>query len=182
MSKTALPGQVRVLIDRLGEMYASLGRPPLEGRFAGLMLVSDTPMSLTESAQRLGVTKPSLLVVATAMLERGDVKREEALPSRRHLYSLTDHAYIRDLHDQATTSRAIAAACQALMQSSDAPSGEAAKQLRNHARVNLEAAHAIEAVLRPEEAAQNLDLRHHLEHNPDALPARRGRGRKPPQG
>ena len=168
--------------EQLGGLYARVGRPPLEGRFVALLLLTVDEISLGDAAAVLGVTKNALLKTATPMLERGDVKRSREPSTRKHLYSLSDHAYTRDLREQADLSHSVTAMVKQFLAARAKLHPEAKRRLRNHGLVSGRAAEALERVLQPEERAQENDIEKHLEQDWDALPPRRGRGRHPKTG
>jgi predicted transcriptional regulator len=168
----------KTFVRVLGEHYASVGRPELEGQFVALLLLTETTVSLADAAQRLSVTRQALHRLALSMLECGDVKREEEISSKRHLYSLADHAYSRDLRTHIDASTAIAAACQTMLKALKPPkASERARRLRTHAKLNRRATRALSGLVSAEEATQAEDLKRHLERNWDAVPARVGPGR-----
>jgi DNA-binding MarR family transcriptional regulator len=169
----------KTFTEQLGMLYARAGRPPLEGRFVALLLLTVDEISVGDAAQLLGVTKNALLKTAVPMLERGDVKRSRDPRTRQHLYSLSDHAYTRDLRDHANLSRAVTVTTQQFLSARSKVHPEAARRLRNHALVSGRAADALERILQPEERAQEADIEKHLEQDWDALPPRKGRGRHP---
>jgi DNA-binding MarR family transcriptional regulator len=172
----------KAFTEQLSHLYARIGRPPLEGRFVALLLITVDEISLGDAAELLSVTKNALLKTATPMLERGDVKRSRDPRTRQHLYSLTDHAYIRDLRTQADLSRAVSAITGQFLASRRKLHPEAKRRLSNHSLVAWRATEALERVLKPEERAQEADIEQHLEQDWDALPPRRGRGRHPKSG
>jgi DNA-binding transcriptional regulator GbsR (MarR family) len=165
-------------INHLGVLYARVGRSELEGRFVALLLLTETTVAVNEAANQLGVTRQALHRLAVAMLERGDVKREEEFSTKRHLYSLADHAYSRDLRIHLDTSLEIARSARAMLEVVPTKS-ECAKRLHKHAELNQRVVEALSGLVREEEAAQGADLEKHLERNWDAVPARKGPGRSP---
>ncbi|HWG84507.1 MAG TPA: helix-turn-helix domain-containing protein [Deinococcales bacterium] len=158
-------------LDAMAQQYQRVGRPPLEGRFAGLLLLQPEPISLTEAARALGVSKATLSPLANAMLERGDVKREGRYSTREHLYSLVDDAYIRDLKEHLDASRRIAEAARHMASSPLVQDLTVLKRLNHHAGVHAQAALSLDVVLAPEERLRAADLQAHHDDNWDAIPA-----------
>ncbi|MDX2005319.1 MAG: hypothetical protein SFU83_08590 [Meiothermus sp.] len=165
----------REFINRVGSLYTRVGRPPLEGRFVALLLLAEGPVAVARAAEQLGVTRQALQRLAVEMLERGDLKREGEFSTKRHLYSLADHAYSRDLRAHLDAITEVSELAEEMLGRARA-GGDAALHLRAHAELTRRAAESLRGLVESHERAREADLEAHLERNWDAVPARRGAG------
>lgn len=165
-------------LETLGEAYACLGRPRLEGRLVALLLASPRPVALGEAAQTLGVTKNAVLKLLTPMMERGDVKRSLEPSTRRHLFELTDHAFIQDLRVEVINRQKISEATLAYLKSTRGLPRQTKSRLRGHAEFTKRLARQLGRVLEHQETKLARELEHHLENDWYALPPRRKRWRE----
>lgn len=164
-------------VQTLGEAYACLGRPYLEGCLVALLLASERPIALGEAAQTLSVTKNALLRLLTPMMERGDVKRSLEPSTRRHLFELTDHAFIHDLRVEVVNRKKIGEATLAYLKTAGRLSRPTRSRLRGHADFTLRLARYLGRVLEVHESRLARDLEHHLKNDWDALPPSKKRWR-----
>lgn len=167
-------------LHTLGEAYACIGRPHLEGSLVALLLASPRPVALGEAAQTLGVSKSALLKLLTPMMERGDVKRSLEPSTRRHLFELTDHAFIHDLRVEVMNRHKISQATLDYLKSTPGVPRQTKSRLRGHADFTKRLAKHLERVLQVHEARLARDLEHHLENNWYALPPSKKRWRNRP--
>lgn len=170
--------QLDEYLEILGEAYACLGRPRLEGRLVALLLASPGPIALGEAAQMLGVTKNALLKLLTPMTERGDVMRTLEPSTRRHLFELTDHAFIHDLRTEVANRQKISEATLAYLKSTRGLPPHTKSRLRGHAELTRRLAHQIGRVLKHQESKLAREVEEHIEKDWYALPPRRKRWRE----
>jgi DNA-binding transcriptional regulator GbsR (MarR family) len=78
----------REFVDRMGHAAEADGMSPIAGRLFAQLLLSDTPQSLDELADQLGVSKASVSTDARRLLERGIVERVSRSGDRRDYYEL----------------------------------------------------------------------------------------------
>ncbi|PZA07054.1 MULTISPECIES: hypothetical protein [unclassified Meiothermus] len=170
--------QLDEYIETLGEAYACLGRPRLEGRLVALLLASPRPIALGEAAQVLGVTKNALLKLLTPMTERGDVMRTLEPSTRRHLFALTDHAFIHDLRTEVVNRQKISEATLGYLKSTRGLPPHAKSRLRGHAEFTRRLAQQLGRVLKHKERELAREMEEHLEKDWYALPPHRKRWRE----
>lgn len=80
----------RRFIDDLGHLYARFGLSVTFGRAFGLLVLSDTPVSLEDLAAQLAVSKSAVSVAARELERVGIVRRSTSPGSRRVLYEAND--------------------------------------------------------------------------------------------
>jgi DNA-binding MarR family transcriptional regulator len=80
----------RRYIDDQAQMFARYGLPLTIGRVLGLLLVTDSPISLDDIASQLGVSKSGASVAARHLERLGLVRRMATAGSRRIVYEATD--------------------------------------------------------------------------------------------
>jgi PAS domain S-box-containing protein len=156
-------------IERLSEHYTRIGQPALEGQLVGLLLLNPKPVSLTQAAKRLEVTKVAISKVANAMLGRGDLTVSRAFSSRQHLLALTNQCYVRDLHTRRAESWSIATLCDRLLKSDAALEPEVVSNLKNHLEIHARVALNLDGLLEPIERIQARVRTDHLRDNWDAV-------------
>lgn len=164
-------------INELGEAYAAVGRPPLEGRLVALLLAGPEPQTLAQISESLKVSKSALLRVVRPMVERGDLKRWREPSSREHSLALTDHAYIHNLRVQVMSSERVLKAVREIAKKH--PDEHSRSQLRRQAEIAEQTLKSLTAIVDSVEKDQEKDIKQHLELEWDALPPSRGRGRNP---
>ncbi|HEX2863005.1 MAG TPA: PAS domain-containing protein, partial [Deinococcales bacterium] len=171
LDEVRAPGPVTPerFVAALGEVFGKAGRPPLEGRMAALLLLSDGPVTLAEAARRLGVTKAAVSRIAQDMANRGDLKERRVYSTREHTYELTDSTYLRDLKVRRSQSWYVAMLCRQLLEDDLDLTDEAGENLRSQAVLHARVALAIGNLLEPFERRQERDLLHHLQHDWDAV-------------
>lgn len=156
-------------IELMGEMYAQLGQPALEGRLVALLLSSATAISLTQAAKLLAVSKVAVSKISSAMLERGDLSISRAFSSRQHLLALTDQHYIRDLVSRRAASWTISILCDRVLETNPNLETDAIKHLQTHLETHARFALNLEQLLSPIERSQTRARIEHLRDNWDAV-------------
>ena len=160
-------------IELMGEMYAQLGQPALEGRLVALLLSNATAISLTQAAKLLAVSKVAVSKISNAMLERGDLSISRAFSSRQHLLALTDQHYIRDLVSRRAASWTISILCDRVLETNPNLETEAIKHLQTHLETHARLALNLEQLLSPIERSQARARLEHLRDNWDAVEPKR---------
>jgi len=155
-------------LELMGELYAQFGQPQLEGRLIALLLLKVEPVSLSEVAHALEVSKVAVSKVSQVMLGRGDLQIIKSFSSREHLLALTDHNYIRDLSVRRVASWAISILCESLLETNHLDPG-ITEQIRAHLELHTRVAVTLEGVLSPLERRQASVLAEHLRANWDAV-------------
>lgn len=163
------PVTVEHFIELMGELYAQLGQPALEGRLVALLLSSTAAISLAIAAKLLGVSKVAVSKISTAMLERGDLSISRAFSSRQHLLALTDQHYIRDLISRRAASWTISILCDRVLEANPSLEDEVIKHLRTHLETHARVALSLEQLLSPIERSQARVRTEHLRDNWDAV-------------
>ncbi len=156
-------------IELMGELYARLGQPALEGRLVALLLVSATAISLSEAAKILAVTKVAVSKISNIMLERGDLMVSRSFSSRQHVLALTDQHYVRDLSSRRAASWAIAILCRKVLEANPNLEAAAISHVQTHLETHARVALGLEQLLAPIEGAQARVRLEHLRDNWDAV-------------
>ena len=85
-------------IDRMGVTAETDGMSPIAGRLFARLLLADSPLSLDELADELGVSKASVSTDARRLLERGILERVSKPGDRRDYYELAPDFFPRIVH------------------------------------------------------------------------------------
>jgi DNA-binding transcriptional regulator GbsR (MarR family) len=93
------------LIERFGLFFEREGLPRIAGRIVGYLLLADTPRSLDDIADDLGVSKASVSTDARRLEAKGLLEHTSLPGDRRDFYAIaadgfrtTLHARIESLH------------------------------------------------------------------------------------
>jgi DNA-binding transcriptional regulator GbsR (MarR family) len=62
-------------IEPMGLVSEASGLPPTAGRIAGLQILADTPVSLSQLAEQLGISRGSISTNSRALLQQGTIER-----------------------------------------------------------------------------------------------------------
>lgn len=93
------------LVDDFGIRIGSLmGWPPMAGRMAGVLMLSDRPMTLTGLRERLGASKGSASEITRLLISSGTVERVREPGRREHMYRWRHDAWVGCLTHQLTAS------------------------------------------------------------------------------
>lgn len=92
------------LIDDFG-LYVgrAMGWPPVAGRLAGVLMLSEVPMTMTELQKALGVSKGSVSETTRLLITSGTVRRYKPTGSRQFVYQWREDAWVgclRHVRDQ----------------------------------------------------------------------------------
>lgn len=94
-------------IEQVGLNAEADGLSRIAGRLFGALLLSDTPRSLDDLAEQLGVSKASVSTDARRLLERGVVERVGRPGDRRDYYQLTRDFFVRIIAHRVNRWRAL---------------------------------------------------------------------------
>jgi DNA-binding transcriptional regulator GbsR (MarR family) len=87
--------KTQAFVEKMGLMFERMGSTRTAGRLMGLLLVADEPMSLTDMAETLNVSKASMSTNAR-MAEQIEMARRVSLPGdRRDYYEITPRFFER---------------------------------------------------------------------------------------
>lgn len=91
----------RSLIEDFG-MYIgrTMGWPPMAGRAAGVLMLSETPLTLTQLQEVLNASKGSVSETTRTLITSGTVERFKEAGSRQFVYRWRDDAWIGCLQHQ----------------------------------------------------------------------------------
>jgi DNA-binding transcriptional regulator GbsR (MarR family) len=73
-------------IEAMGRVSEASGLPPTAGRIAGLLMLSDTPVSFSQLAERLGVSRGSISTNTRALLQQGTIERASIVSGRETFF------------------------------------------------------------------------------------------------
>jgi DNA-binding transcriptional regulator GbsR (MarR family) len=80
-------------VEKLGLMFERMGFPKTKGRLMGLLLVADGPLSLTEMAEILQVSKASMSTNTRSAEQMGWLQRASIPGDRRAYYEITPGSF-----------------------------------------------------------------------------------------
>ncbi|WP_245717929.1 GbsR/MarR family transcriptional regulator [Nocardia miyunensis] len=89
------------LIEDFGvRIGGAMGWPPMAGRAAGVLMLSDAPMTLTQLQQALDASKGSVSETTRLLITAGTVERFKEPGSRQFVFRWRDDAWIGCLQHQ----------------------------------------------------------------------------------
>ena len=95
------PDDAHALIDDFGSCIGSaMGWPPMAGRAAGVLMLSESPMTMAELQDALHASKGSMSETTRLLVLSGTVRRFKEPGSRRYVYEWRDDAWIGCLQHQ----------------------------------------------------------------------------------
>ncbi|WP_027482306.1 PAS domain-containing protein [Deinococcus pimensis] len=154
---------------RFGRALGTLGHPPLEGRLVALLLLSPTPVSLSNAARTLGATKGALSKVVHDLLARHDLIVTRAPSTREHHLSLPGGTFLRDLHQQRELSLSIATLTYAMLRDNADLDPDVTDRARAFADLRAAHAGALDGLLAEPAEVQRREVGAHLAQNWDAV-------------
>lgn len=83
----------RAFVEKLGLMFERMGFPRTKGRMMGLLLVTDSPLSLTEMTELLQSSKASLSTNTRTAEQMGWLQRASVPGDRRTYYEITPGSF-----------------------------------------------------------------------------------------
>ncbi|AFZ67749.1 PAS domain S-box protein [Deinococcus peraridilitoris] len=164
----------QVFVRKLGRSLAALGSSPLEGRLVALLLLSTAPMSMSQAAQALSVTKGALSKVVHEMQQRGDLLVTRHFSTREHSLALAHQMYLRDLMERRDLSAGVASLAYAFLRDNPDLDPEVAVRVRDLADIRAQHALNIAKLLQVRQDAQRREREQHLRDNWDAVPPKSG--------
>ncbi|MER6980402.1 GbsR/MarR family transcriptional regulator [Streptomyces carpinensis] len=97
----AEPGEKAALVEDFGlHVGQAMGWPPMAGRAAGVLMLSDAPMTLEQLMKALGASKGSISETTRLLITNGTVERYKPSGSRQFVYRWRDDAWIGCLQHQ----------------------------------------------------------------------------------
>jgi DNA-binding transcriptional regulator GbsR (MarR family) len=94
-------GDVNALIDDFGlHIGRAMGWPPMAGRAAGVLMLSETPMTMAELQSTLNASKGSMSEMTRLLVVNGTVRRFKEPGSRQYVYEWRDDAWTGCLQHQ----------------------------------------------------------------------------------
>ncbi|MFI0355741.1 GbsR/MarR family transcriptional regulator [Actinomadura sp. 9N407] len=95
------PGDGNALIDDFGlHIGRAMGWPPMAGRAAGVLMLSETPMAMADLQSALDASKGSMSEMTRLLVESGTVRRFKQPGSRHYVYEWRDDAWVGCLQHQ----------------------------------------------------------------------------------
>lgn len=95
------PGDRSALIDDFGlHIGRAMGWPPMAGRTAGVLMLSEAPMSMAGLQSALDASKGSMSETTRLLVESGTVRRFKQPGSRQYVYEWRDDAWAGCLQHQ----------------------------------------------------------------------------------
>ncbi|MEU6789762.1 hypothetical protein ABZ912_62195 [Nonomuraea angiospora] len=127
-------GDVNPLIDDFGlRIGRAMGWPPMAGRAAGVLMLSETPMTMDELQAALNASKGSVSETTRLLVVNGTVRRFKEPGSRQYVYEWRDDAWIGCLqHQLEQTIELLALAENARARSADLPDRQRARMSEMH--------------------------------------------------
>ncbi len=74
--------------------------PPMAGRAAGVLMLSDTPLTMTQLQEALGASKGSISEITRLLIANGTVARHKEPGSRGFVYQWREEAWVGCLAHQ----------------------------------------------------------------------------------
>lgn len=94
-------GDANALIDDFGlHIGRAMGWPPMAGRAAGVLMLSETPMTMAKLQSALNASKGSISETTRLLVVSGTVRRFKEPGSRQYVYEWRDDAWIGCLQHQ----------------------------------------------------------------------------------
>ncbi|MDY8108924.1 MarR family transcriptional regulator [Fulvimarina sp. 2208YS6-2-32] len=93
-----LPEAHAIFIERMGDHMEMEGMPRIAGRLFGLMLVDQGPISFSELAERLNVSRGSISTNARLLESQGLILRVDVAGERQDFFRLADRPFVNMLH------------------------------------------------------------------------------------
>lgn len=89
------------LIEDFGiRIGGAMGWPPMAGRAAGVLMLSDVPLTLTQLQEALAASKGSVSEMTRLLITTGTVERFKEPGSRQYVFQWRDDAWIGCLQHQ----------------------------------------------------------------------------------
>ncbi|MBE1582484.1 GbsR/MarR family transcriptional regulator [Nonomuraea angiospora] len=122
-------GDVNLLIDDFGlRIGRAMGWPPMAGRAAGVLMLSESPMTMDELQAALNASKGSVSETTRLLVVSGTVRRFKEPGSRQYVYEWRDDAWIGCLqHQLEQTTELLALAENARARSAGLPDRQRAR-------------------------------------------------------
>ncbi|SMC36278.1 DNA-binding transcriptional regulator GbsR, MarR family [Fulvimarina manganoxydans] len=92
-------------IERMGDHFEAEGMPRISGRLFGLMLVEVGPISFSELAERLGVSRASISTNSRLLERDGLIERVRHDGERRDFFRLSDQPFVNMIRGVAARMR-----------------------------------------------------------------------------
>ncbi|MER0239727.1 MarR family transcriptional regulator [Fulvimarina sp. MAC8] len=92
-------------IERMGEHMEMEGMPRIAGRLFGLLLVDPGPVSFSNLAERLGVSRGSVSTNARLLEGKGLIERVSVEGERQDFFRLADRPFVNMIHGIAARMR-----------------------------------------------------------------------------
>ncbi|MBX5483696.1 MAG: HTH domain-containing protein [Myxococcaceae bacterium] len=87
----------RRFVERIGLYFEEQGAPRIGGRILGLLMLSESPVSLEELAERLQVARASVSTNVRQLMAAGICEPDPIPGDRRHYYRYVDNAWTKHL-------------------------------------------------------------------------------------
>ncbi|MYV99432.1 hypothetical protein GT354_14275 [Streptomyces sp. SID3343] len=83
------------MIEDFGlQVGQAMGWPPMAGRAAGVLMLSESPLTMTQLMSTLGASKGSVSEITRLLITNGTVQRYKPAGSRQFLYRWRSDAWI----------------------------------------------------------------------------------------
>ena len=92
-------------IERMGDHFEAEGMPRISGRLFGLMLVEVGPISFSDLAERLGVSRASISTNSRLLERDGLIERVRPDGERRDFFRLSDQPFVNMIRGVAARMR-----------------------------------------------------------------------------
>jgi DNA-binding transcriptional regulator GbsR (MarR family) len=127
-------GDANQLIDDFGlHIGAAMGWPPMAGRAAGVLMLSQAPMTMVELQSALNASKGSVSETTRLLMVSGTVRRFKEPGTRQYVYEWRDDAWIGCLqHQLEQTTELLALAESAQTQADQLPERQRARLREMH--------------------------------------------------
>lgn len=88
-------------VEQMGLIFARQHHPRISGRLFGLLYIEQSSHSITQIAERLGVSKASISTNARALQRNGIIKQVSKSGDRQDYYEISEALFIKLLSTQA---------------------------------------------------------------------------------
>lgn len=122
------------LVDDFGRHIGrAMGWPPMAGRAAGVLLLSEGPLTLTDLQHALGASKGSVSEITRLLVLNGTVERYKPAGTRHFVFRWRDDAWVGCLrHQLDQTTQLLALAADAEQRGAGLPATQRARLRRMH--------------------------------------------------
>ncbi|OLT13307.1 hypothetical protein BJF79_20750 [Actinomadura sp. CNU-125] len=143
------------LIDDFGlRIGRAMSWPPMAGRTAGVLMLSETPMTMADLQNALNASKGSMSEMTRLLVESGTVRRFKQPGSRQYVYEWCEDAWAGCLRHQLDATTELLALAERAHARSDSLPERQRERLRQMHEFYIFMVSSLEALLREYKASR----------------------------